>query len=221
MVLSSFRIGLPWAVEGGLSLPVAWMKARDAQGQGSNSGIGDLLTEVRWSKARRPWRLGASVGAYWPLGEVGSQGLPATATFSTGTVDPAVGLRLSGPSLGDLGWLLSVNARIVVGGKDNGRRLGSTITTAAELHREFGSRLTGQVLLTHFRREPDRGQAMEDTGGSWIYLQPVLAVDLLVRPEHAIQLLFGARSPLIQDVQGIQLVESPSVTIGLSYQSGL
>jgi hypothetical protein len=60
------------------------------------------------------------------------------------------------------------------------------------------------------------GDEPEDTGGDWLYLQPFLSMDVLVRPSFAVQATVGGRVPLVQNVRGTQLVESPSVSLGVA-----
>ena len=60
------------------------------------------------------------------------------------------------------------------------------------------------------------GNMMEDTGGDWLYFQPFLSADIFVRPSYAVQALIGGRVPLMQNVRGTQLVESPAVSLGLA-----
>ena len=57
---------------------------------------------------------------------------------------------------------------------------------------------------------------MEDTGGDWIYLLPFFSADIYTKPAYAIQVSIGARIPLMQRVEGTQLVESPNFSIGLA-----
>lgn len=217
LLINSVRTGLSKTLEAEASLPLAWMDARDESGEESRSGAGDLLTRIVWSRGTGRWSYGISVGTFWPVGELGSKELPASATFSTGTIDPAFGAFLSGPSFRGVGWYMSISTRQVLGIRKDGSRLGSSYTGAFGLNRRVTNRLAGQLLLTYFAREHDDGNEMEDSGGDWLYVQPFLSMDIYARPSYALQVLMGARVPLIQNVRGTQLVESPSLSLGLAH----
>jgi hypothetical protein len=193
------------------------MDAQDEAGKVSRSGVGDLLTRISWGSGTESWSYGVSAGAYWPVGELGNQDLPATATFSTGTVDPTVGAHISGPPLFGFVWFSSVSSRFVVSERDNGSRLGSNYTVSFGLSRMLANRIDGQLLLTYFARARDKGNMMEDSGGDWVYLQPFLSADVYANPSYALQISIGARIPLVQRVEGIQLVESPNFSFGLAH----
>lgn len=214
--VNSLRVGIRRGFEAELALPVAWMEAKDAAGTAKRTSVGDVPTRIVWNAARRAWSYGLSGGVYWPVGELGTEGLPATATFSTGTVDPTAGAHLRGPELFGFGWQLSSSARLVVADQDDGSRLGSSFTTTAALDRPLGRRFVAQALLTHFHRQADRDNMMEDSGGDWLYLQPQLLANLLARRDRSIQAYFGARIPLRQNVRGMQLVESTALSFGLA-----
>lgn len=202
-------------------MPIAWMDASDESGEESRSGAGDLLTRITWSSGSGRWSYGASVGAYWPVGELSSENLPASATFSTGSVDPALGAFLSGPPFRGFSWYTSVSTRQVLGAREDGSRLGSSYTAAWGLNSRIVNRLGGQIVLTYFSRERDEGNDMEDSGGDWVYVQPLLLVDVYTQPSYAFQILAGARIPLMQSVHGTQLVESASFSIGLAHTVNL
>jgi hypothetical protein len=204
-------------LEAEASLPVAWLDARDELEEESTSGVGDLLTRVVWSRASGPWSYAVSAGMYWPVGEMGNEDLPASATFSTGSVDPALGAFLSGPPFRGFSWFTSVSTRQVLDKRNNGSRLGSSYTATLGLNRQLAKRFSGQVLVSYFARERDEGNMMEDTGGDWLFVQPFLRADVYARPSYAVQVLLGVRVPLIQDVEGTQLVESPSLSLGFAH----
>jgi hypothetical protein len=216
LLVNTLGVALGKGLGAEASLPVAWMEAKDEAGEDSRSGVGDLLTRVMWSHAAGNWSYGLAAGAYWPVGELGSQDLPAAATFSTGTVDPSFSASLSGLPIGGFAWRFSASTRLVVDERDDGSRLGSSLTGAFALDRRLHSRVGGRLILTYLTRESDEGNAMEDSGGEWLYLQPFLTTDAFLRPSYAIQVVLGARFPLVQDVHGTQLVESPSFTLGFA-----
>jgi len=112
---------------------------------------------------------------------------------------------------------MSVSTRQVLGKREGGSRLGSSYTGVFGLNRRLANRFVGQLLLTYFAREHDEGNKMEDSGGDWLYIQPFLSADIYARPSYAFQVSVGARVPLIQSVQGTQLVESPSFSLGLAH----
>jgi hypothetical protein len=212
-----------------VSLPVAWTEARDAVGEESGTGVGDLQTRLHWTRAPGDWAWGVSAGAYWPVGDLGGEALPANATFSSGTVDPAVGAFVALPRVAGWGCQLSIDARLVVADNDDGSRLGSSFSAVMGWDRSLTRRLDAQVALTYFGRAADdpapmdmagghmgHGDEPEDTGGDWLYLQPFLSMDVLVRPSFAVQATVGGRVPLVQNVRGTQLVESPSVSLGVA-----
>lgn len=216
--MSNLRLGLTSWLEVETALPVAWMDARDGDETVERTGIGDVPVLLTWSRGTADWSLGLSGGAYLPVGELGSDALPATATFSTGTVDPTLGATLVGPRLlGRLGWQLSSTARLVVAEQDDGRRLGSSVTTSLGVDHTLGDRFVGQIQFTHFHRAEDSGPTMGDTGGHWLYLQPQVVGSVFTSPQQAVQALVGLRIPLHQDVAGRQLVDSTSMTFGLAY----
>lgn len=84
------------------------------------------------------------------------------------------------------------------------------------LGRPITDRIDGRLLLSYFARERDKGNMMEDSGGDWVYLQAFLSANAYAKPSYALQLLIGARVPLLQRVEGIQLVESPNFSFGLA-----
>lgn len=217
LLVHNLRLGLPGQLEGRLSLPYAWMEARDEAGEASRNGVGDLLAELRWSRPVDGWILGLSAGSYLPVGELGGRGLPATATFSTGTVDPTLGVQLAGPAVAGLGWSLGTLTRLVLAEQDDGRQLGSSLTSTLAVDRVLGREFVAQLQFVHFHREEDEGPAMEASGGNWLYLAPVLGYRLLAGRGHSLQLKLGARIPVYQDVVGRQLVESPAWNFGLGY----
>ena len=216
--MTNLRLGLtPW-LELETALPVAWMDARDGDERVERTGVGDVPLLLAWNHDLEEWSFGLSGGAYLPVGEIGSEGLPATATFSTGTVDPTFGVSVVGPRLvGRLGWQFSSTTRLVVADQDNGRRLGSSFTTSLGVDHPLGERFVGQVQLTHFHRAEDSGPTMEPSGGDWLYLQPQVAGNLFTSPNQAVQALLGLRVPILQDVVGRQLVDSTALTFGLAY----
>jgi len=212
-----------------VSLPVAWTEASDAAGEESSTGVGDLQTRLHWTRAANGWAWGVSAGAYWPVGDLGGEALPANATFSSGTVDPSLGAFVALPRVAGWGCQLSTDTRLVVADNDDGSRLGSSFTAAIGWDRSITRRLDAQVAVTYFGRAADEAAPMdlggghmghgdepEDTGGDWLYLQPFLSMDLLVRPSFAVQATVGGRFPLVQNVRGTQLVESPSVSLGVA-----
>ena len=197
------------------------MDAKDEAGEVSRSGVGDLLTRISWGRGTESWSYGVSAGVYWPIGELGDQDLPTTATFSTGTVDPTVGAYISGPPLRGFVLHSSMSSRFVVGERDDGLRLGSNYTVSLGLSRPLPARINGQLLLTYFARGRDKGNIMEDSGGDWVYLQPFLSADVYTNPSYALQVSLGARIPLVQRVEGTQLVESPNFSFGLAHTINL
>jgi hypothetical protein len=199
-----------------VSLPIAWLNASDAAGEESRTGAGDLQTKIHWSRSSADWSYGLSAGAYWPVGDLGGDELPSTATFSSGTVDPSLGGFVTLPRRGGWGCQLSWDARVVVSERDDGTRLGSSFTAVLGLGRPLRERLDAQLVMAYFGRAADEGNSMEDTGGDWLYAQPFLSADVLVRPSYAVQVTAGGRIPLVQNVRGTQLVESPSLTLGLA-----
>lgn len=211
------RLGISHSLEAEVALPVAWMDAEDPAGRVTRTSIGDVPTLLTWSHRRSDWTMGVTGGVYWPVGELGTEGLPATATFSTGTVDPTIGAYLLGPLLGDWGWHVSSSTRWVVSDQDDGSRLGSSFSTSLGVNRTIGPRFVGQVLVTHFHRQTDTGNAMEDSGGDWMYAQPQVLANVFTRPDQSLQAMVGARIPMLQNVRGTQLVESPSLSFGLAY----
>ncbi len=221
LLLNSIRAGLSKNLEFEVSIPVAWMNAKNESGEVSTSGVGDLLTRISWGGVTESWIYGVSAGAYWPVGKLGNQDLPATATFSTGTVDPAIGAYMSGPTLLGFGWYSSVSSRLVVSERDDGSRLGSSYTMSLGISRTLTNRIDGQLLLTYFVRDRDKGNMMEDTGGNWIYIQPFLSASLYAKPSYAFQVSIGARVPLLQRVEGTQLVESPNFSFGFAHTISL
>jgi len=217
VLVGNLRFGVGRALEGNVSVPFAWMSATDPGGSASDSGIGDLLTEVRWNRALSLWSYGLSGGLYWPLGELQSDGLPATATFSTGTFDPTFSAYLSGPGAGGFGWTLTGSTRLVVSDQSEERRLGSTYTSSLWIDRTIVARVVGQAQLIYFHREEDSGRVMEPSGGHWIYLSPGLSYTLFANTGRSLQATLALRIPLLQDVVGRQLVESPALNFGLGY----
>lgn len=215
--VNDVRFGLGRSLEFDLRLPAAWMDARDGAESVERNSVGDLATLLTWTGAREDWMLAATAGVHWPTGDLASDGLPATATFSTGTIDYAAGVSVAGPRVAGWGWQVTTISRLVFDEQDDGRRLGSSSTTTFGVDRPVGSRWVGQLLLTHFHRQADDGPVMEDTGGDWIYLQPQIAADLFTRPDHAIQAVAGLRIPLRQDVRGTQLVDTTTFNVGLAY----
>lgn len=216
MVSSRLRAAISGSLDAEIALPVAWLDASDAAGEESRTGVGDLLTKLHWGGGSGDWSWGLSLGAYWPVGDLGEADLPATATFSSGTVDPSIGGSVTLPRLGGWGWHVSWDARLVAVDRDDGTRLGSSFTTTVGWDRPLAKRLDGQVVLTYFGRASDEGNPMEDSGGDWLYLQPFLSADLLVRPAYAVQATVGGRIPLVQNVRGMQLVESPALSLGIA-----
>jgi hypothetical protein len=89
------------------------------------------------------------------------------------------------------------------------------------LSRPLTARIDGQLLLSYFARARDKGNMMEDTGGDWVYLQPFLSANVYANPSYALQLSIGARVPLLQRVEGTQLVESPNFSFGLAHTINL
>lgn len=217
LLASGARIGMGRGFEAEASLPVAWLDAKGEEGKESRFGAGDLLTRILWSRGIGGWTYGFSAGMYWPVGELGTSEVPATATFSTGTYDPAVDVFLSGPSFRGVDWYASAGTRQIFGEQDNGSRLGSSYTVSLGLTGRVVNRLAGQVLLSYFARERDEGNVMEDTGGDWLYIQPFLRADIFASASHAVQALVGVRVPLIQNVEGTQLVESTSLSLGFAH----
>lgn len=215
--LLGLRVGLGSALEAELALPIAWMDARDGTERAEQTSVGDLATRLSWTTARRDWSFGATVGAYWPVGELGTDGLPATATFSSGTIDPTAGVHLRGPQMRGIGWQLSTNARFVLSDQDNGARLGSSFSTSVAVDRPLGDRLVVQMSGTHFHRQSDRDNPMEDSGGDWFYLQPQLLGNVLTRADQSIQAFLGLRIPVYQNVRGLQLADSASFSFGIAY----
>jgi hypothetical protein len=217
VVLSSRLSG---AITGSLgveaSLPFAWLDASDAIADESRTGAGDLLTRLHWRRTASGWSYGLSAGAYWPVGNLGSEELPATATFSSGTVDPSVGGFVSLPRVGGWGCQVSWDARLVASERDAGSRLGSSFAVSLGWDRSLTRRLAGQVVLTYFGRASDEGNPMEDTGGDWLYFHPFMSANVFVRPSYALQVTAGGRIPVVQNVRGTQLVESPSLSLGIA-----
>jgi hypothetical protein len=207
-------LGGDWEAEA--SLPVSWLEAADERGEESRTGTGDLLTRLHWGRRAGAWGYGLSAGAFWPVGELGSGDLPTTANFSSGTVDPVLGLQVGRQVGGDLEVSLATTARLVVADHEEGRRLGSSLTTSLSLRRPLSRAVSLQLLCIHLARGEDQGNAMEDTGGEWLYLQPLAVVKLRARPDHALQGVLGGRFPLAQNVRGRQLVDSPALVAGLA-----
>jgi hypothetical protein len=114
-----------------------------------------------------------------------------------------------------------MSTRLVLGERDDGSQLGSNYTMSFGVGRSVASRIDGQLLLTYFSRSRDKGNMMEDTGGDWIYLQPYLTADVYANPSYALQVSIGARIPLLQRVEGTQLVESPNFSFGLAHTINL
>jgi hypothetical protein len=237
ILVNTLRAGLSRSLEADVTLPIAWLDAKDEFGEESSAGVGDLLTRVTWNGGTDQWSYGISAGAYWPVGELGSPDLPPTATFSSGTIDPTLGAFLAGPLFNGFGWFTSVNSRLVVGERDDGMSFGSNYTAVLGVARRISKRIDGQLLLTYFALERDKagtegamssqasGDAMdimmdnmvEDAGGNWLYLQPFVSANLFARPSYALQASIGARLPLVQSVEGTQLVESPSFSFGFAH----
>lgn len=217
LLVSSLRFGIHDGFEGRISVPFAWMKAKDPGGEASNSGVGDFLAELRWNRFGSNWRYGISVGSYWPLGELSSQSLPATATFSTGTVDPTFGGYLSGPPLSGFSWNLASTVRLVISNRSDDHRLGSSITSGFTIDRKLTTGFAGQLQLIYFHRKADSGPVMEPSGGNWLYMSPAASYRLFADKKHSLQATLAVRIPLLQDVVGRQLVESTSLNFGLGY----
>lgn len=223
--MTSLRAGIASSLEAEIALPVAWMDARDGDERVQTSSIGDVPTLLTWTRQHPSWSWSLTGGVYWPTGEIGADSLPATANFSTGTIDPTFAVQLLGPAWRGWNWQLATVTRQVIQEKEDGSRLGSSITTTFGVSRAIGRRLVGQVLAMHFHREEDQHAPMgtgmmdmaEDSGGDWLYLQPQLVGSVLTRPDHALQVMLGARLPLVQNVVGMQLVDSPTVTLGVAY----
>jgi hypothetical protein len=193
------------------------MDATDPGGSVSDSGVGDLLTEVRWNRVGGAWTYGLAGGLYWPLGDLQSGGLPTTATFSSGTIDPTFNAYLSGPGAGGFDWTLTGSTRLVVSDQSEDRRLGSTYMSSLWVDRAIAAGLGGQVQLIYFHRGEDSGNVMEPSGGHWVYLSPGISYAFFAQSGRSLQATLALRIPLLQDVVGRQLVESPALNFGLGY----
>lgn len=216
VLMTGLRAAMGPELEFEASLPVSWLNARDGAVEEEKTGTGDLLTRVHLSRNLGHWTLGASAGVYWPVSNLDGAGLPEVATFVSGTIDPVLGLGISGGLWSGIDVGLFSSARLVVSDFEDGRRLGSTFTTTASIRHVVSRKLSLQGLVTHLHRQTDTGNMMEDSGGDWIYLQPQAAWKVAASGSRAWQFLMGLRLPVHQNVRGTQLVDSPSFLAGLS-----
>ena len=215
----SLRRALDTRFEIEASVPYAWIEAQADGVRETTSGLGDLATRLHWGRPVDGWRAGASIGAFWPTSGTAANDVPATAYFSTGTVDPTLGLQIVPPPIAGIDVSLSADTRLVLATRDDGRRFGSSVTADLTGRRALSDRLVFSASLLIHNRASDEA-SMEDTGGTWVLIQPTLAWTTMARSDAAIRLFVGLRHPLRQDVVGRQLVEDTSALLGLSMVFG-
>lgn len=202
-------------------LPWASVHASDEMGSDDAAGFGDLLARVYWNASKGKFRYGSSAGLYLPVGNLAEQDLAGIATFKSGTVDPYFALYLSRPGFLGFDWQGTLNLRAILASNDDNVKFGSSLTTSLGLGRPVHRLVRAGIHFTYLHRGSDEmsqmtGHSFEDSGGHWLYLQPSATVTLVARASYAIQLIVGGRLPLVQNVNGTQLVESPAWNVGFA-----
>ncbi len=88
LLVPEVSIGLGRGFDLAAALPWARSRAESTMDEDKASGFGDAAVRLSWHRALEPVSLSVFAGAYMPVGDLGADELPTTATFTTGTWDP-------------------------------------------------------------------------------------------------------------------------------------
>ena len=187
----------------------------------SFSGIGDVRAVGRYQFDFGGTVVGAHAGLKLPTGKRDGRNdagekAERTLQLGTGSTDVIAGVFAKG-SVADtqLRWFAQTQWQHAIATNDDFRP-GDELTMDLGLRYLFTESFAANVQLNtrYKRRDSDANAEPDESGGKYVYVSPGLSYSFA----QGFQIYGYAQVPLYQNVNGVQLTQSTSYVVGMSYR---